>query len=41
MVFKLSEVLSRLSKREGNTVNLFFFFFAKSVTFSLWRLNAT
>lgn len=26
MVFKLSEVLTRLSKREGNTVNLFFFF---------------
>ena len=25
MVFKLSEVLTRLSKREGNTVNLFFF----------------
>lgn len=40
MVFKLSEVLTSLSKREGNTVNLFFFF-AKSVTFSLWRLNAT
>lgn len=29
MVFKLSEVLTRLSKREGNTVNLFFFFFCK------------
>ena len=25
MVFKLSEVLTRLSKREGKTVNLFFF----------------